>query len=89
MLVYFGEPDYVLITAEEGTGDNLLDEDVKEGLVDYYMSSMFNKADEDIALVDSAQIMTTKLIKDMDEEEQIKTLRDYWELTGDYVILER
>lgn len=89
MLVYFGEPDYVLITAEEGTGDNLLDEDVKEGLVDYYMSSMFNKAGEDIALVDSAQIMTTKLIKDMDEEEQIKTLRDYWELTGDYVILER
>lgn len=89
MLIYFGEPDYVLITAEEGTGDNLLDEDVKEGLVDYYMSSMFNKADEDIALVDSAQIMTTKLIKDMDEEEQIKTLRDYWELTGDYVILER
>lgn len=89
MLVYFGEPDYVLITAEEGTGDNLLDEDVKEGLVDYYMSSMFNKADEDIALVDSAQIMTTKLIKDMDEEEQIKILRDYWELTGDYVILER
>ena len=89
MLVYFGEPDYVLITAEEGTGDNLLDEDIKEGLVDYYMSSMFNKADEDIALVDSAQIMTTKLIKDMDEEEQIKTLRDYWELTGDYVILER
>lgn len=89
MLVYFGEPDYVLITAEEGTGDNLLDEDVKEGLVDYYMSSMFNKAGEDIALVDSAQIMTAKLIKDMDEEEQIKTLRDYWELTGDYVILER
>lgn len=89
MLVYFGEPDYVLITAEEGTGDNLLDEDIKEGLVDYYMSSMFNKADEDIALIDSAQIMTTKLIKDMDEEEQIKTLRDYWELTGDYVILER
>lgn len=89
MLIYFGEPDYVLITAEEGTGDNLLDEDVKEGLVDYYMSSMFNKAGEDIALVDSAQIMTTKLIKDMDEEEQIKTLRDYWELTGDYVILER
>lgn len=89
MLVYFGEPDYVLITAEEGTGDNLLDEDVKEGLVDYYMSSMFNKADEDIALVDSAQIMTAKLIKDMDEEEQIKILRDYWELTGDYVILER
>lgn len=89
MLIYFGEPDYVLITAEEGTGDNLLDEDVKDGLVDYYMSSMFNKADEDIALVDSAQIMTTKLIKDMDEEEQIKILRDYWELTGDYVILER
>lgn len=89
MLVYFGEPDYVLITAEEGTGDNLLDEDIKEGLVDYYMSSMFNKEGEDIALVDSAQIMTTKLIKDMDEEEQIKTLRDYWELTGDYVILER
>lgn len=89
MLIYFGEPDYVLITAEEGTGDNLLDEDIKEGLVDYYMSSMFNKAGEDIALIDSAQIMTTKLIKDMDEEEQIKILKDYWELTGDYVILER
>lgn len=50
-----------------------------------------NLTTEDIenGFVDSAQIMTTKLIKDMDEEEQIKTLRDYWELTGDYVILER
>lgn len=89
MLIYFGEPDYVLITAEEGTGDNLLDEDVRQGLVDYYMSSCYKQESEEIQLIDSAQIMTARLIKDMDKEEQIEMLKDYWELTGDYVILER
>lgn len=95
MLLYIGEPHYKLITVEEGTGDNLSEEDIEEGLKDYWMSSMYEKEGEEITLVDSAQIMTSKLIADMDEEEILKYIFDYWELgdpedkDANYVILER
>ena len=95
MMIFIGEPHYKLITVEEGTGDNLSEEDIEEGLKDYWMSSMYEKEGEEITLVDSAQIMTSKLIADMDEEEILKYIFDYWELgdpedkDANYVILER
>lgn len=95
MLLYIGEPHYKLITVEEGTGDNLFEEDIKEGLKDYWMSSMYEKEGEEITLVDSAQIMTSKLIADMDEEEILEHIFDYWGVGNpedkdvNYVILER
>ena len=95
MMIFVGEPHYKLITVEEGTGDNLSEEDIEEGLKDYWMSSMYEKEGEEITLVDSAQIMTSKLIADMDEEEILKYIFDYWELgdpedkDANYVILER
>lgn len=94
MLIFVGEPYYKLITAEEGTGDNLFPEDEEQGLKDYWLSSMYEKDGEEIKLVDSAQIMASKLIADMEEDEKLKHIMQYWEVgdpedrDADYVILE-
>lgn len=81
MLIYVEKPYNKLITAVEGTGDNLTDDDIKEGLVDYWMSSLYEQEGEDIKLVDSAQILTGTYIKDMDRGEKIQRLLEYWEMT--------
>lgn len=89
MLIYVGEPYYKIITAVEGTGDNLTAEDEAEGLKDYWMSSVYEQDGEELKLVDAGQIMTSKLIADMEEEEVVKHILEYWECDGeDYVILE-
>lgn len=98
MLIYVGEPHYKLIATQEGTGDNLSSEDIKDGYVDYWLSSIYEQDGEDIKLVDSGQILTSKLIADMEEGEVLRRLFEYWEVndprdTGfttytNYVILE-
>jgi len=91
MLIYVGEPHYKLITAVEGTGDNLLSEDIKEGYKDYWLSSIYEQDGEDIKLIDSGQVLTSKYIADMPEEEWLDHIFDYWEIDraeADYVILE-
>ena len=55
-----------LITAVEGTGDNLLDEDIAEGLKDYMMTSIYKVDGEDVELEDGGQMMTSEYIKDLD-----------------------
>lgn len=47
MLIWAGEPDYRIITAVEGTGDNLTDEDLKDGYVDYWMTSIYKQEGEE------------------------------------------
>ncbi len=89
MLLYVGEPYYTLITAVEGTGDNLLPEDIQEGFVDYFMSSIYEQDGEDITLKDSGQILSGTLIKDMEEGEILQRILEYWEMTdATYTILE-
>jgi len=41
-----------LITIVEGTGDNLTDEDTKDGYTDYVMTSIYRVDGEDIVLED-------------------------------------
>lgn len=90
MLIYAGEPHYKIITAQEGTGDNLDAQDIKDGYVDYWLSSVYEQDGEELKLIDSGQILTSKLIEDMETEEIIERIFDYWETeTEDYVILER
>lgn len=88
MLIYVKDPDYTIITAVEGTGDNLLDEDIADGYVDYFMTSIYKQEGEDIVLADGGQLLTSTLIKDMEQEEQVKRLLDYWGLSGDYIVLD-
>ena len=72
-----------LITAVEGTGDNLLDEDIAEGLKDYMMTSIYKVDGEDVELEDGGQMMTSEYIKDLEPEEIAHRLLDYWGYTDD------
>ena len=90
MLIYVGEPHYKLITVVEGTGDNLDAQDIKDGYVDYWLSSVYEQDGEELNLLDSGQILTSKPIADMEEGEAINRVLDYWEASNEnYVVLER
>ena len=42
MLIYVGEPYNKIIVAEEGSGDNLSQQDIEDGYTDYFMTSLCN-----------------------------------------------
>lgn len=88
MLIWVGEPDYKIITAVEGTGDNLTDEDIKDGYIDYWMTSVYKQEGEEIVLEDGGQLLTSTPIKDMDTDEQVERLLDYWGCHNNYAVLE-
>lgn len=76
-----------MVVAAEGTGDNLLPEDEEQGYKDYAMLSLYSIDGDELALVDSGQMMTEKLIADMTEEEYIERLEDYWGLNKDSIVV--
>ena len=76
-----------MVVATEGTGDNLLLEDDEQGYKDYAMLSLYSIDGDELALVDSGQMMTEKLIADMTEEEYIERLEDYWGLNKDSIVI--
>ena len=80
MLIYVEKPYNKIITAQEGSGDNLDAQDLKEGLVDYWLSSVYEQDGEDLKLVDSGQILTGTYIQDMDREEKIRRILEYWDM---------
>lgn len=89
MLIYVGEPYYKLITAVEGTGDNLTDEDIKDGYIDYWMTSVYKQDGEEVTLEDGGQLLSTTPVADLELEDRAKRLMDYWGCVGDdYVILD-
>ena len=69
-----------LITIVEGTGDNLTDEDIKDGYTDYVMTSIYRVEGEDIILEDSGQMLSQTPIEDLEEDELVKRVLDYWGL---------
>lgn len=75
-----------LITIVEGTGDNLTDEDIKDGYTDYVMTSVYRVEGEDIVLEDGGQMLSQTPIEDLEEDELVKRVLDYWGLGGeDYI----
>lgn len=72
-----------LITIIEGTGDNLMDEDIKDGYTDYVMTSIYRVDGEDIVLEDGGQMLSQTPIKDLEEDELVKRVLDYWGLGGE------
>lgn len=87
MLIYV-EPYNKLIASQVGTGDNLDAQDIEDGYVDYWLSSVYEQDGEELNLVDSGQILTSTYIADMDRGEIIQRLLEYWEMTdGTYTIL--
>lgn len=69
-----------LITIVEGTGDNLTDEDIKDGYTDYVMTSIYRVDGEDIVLEDAGQMLSQTPIEDLEEDELVKRVLDYWGL---------
>lgn len=69
-----------LITIVEGTGDNLTDEDIKEGYIDYVMTSIYRVEGEDIILEDGGQMLSQTPIEDLEEDELVRRVLDYWGL---------
>ena len=87
MLIYLKDTER-LITVVEGTGDNLLPEDEKEGLVDYLKSSVYKQDGDELILEDGGQIMSTHYFADMETDEIVRRVLEYWEASDeDYVIL--
>lgn len=72
-----------LITIVEGAGDNLTEEDTKDGYTDYVMTSIYHVDGEDIVLEDSGQMLSQTPIKDLEEDELVRRVLDYWELGGE------
>ena len=72
-----------LITIVEGTGDNLTDEDIKDGYIDYVMTSVYRVDGEDIVLEDGGQMLSQTPIADLEEEELVERVLDYWGLGGE------
>lgn len=73
----FIDDDYIY-SAAEGTGDNLLDEDVAEGYVDYIMVNMYKQEGAYLEEVDGGQLMLKKLVRDMTEEEIEQAIKGFW-----------
>lgn len=69
-----------LITIVEGAGDNLTDEDIKDGYTDYVMTSIYRVEGEDIVLEDGGQMLSKTPIADLEEDELVKRVLDYWGL---------
>lgn len=69
-----------LITIVEGTGDNLTNEDIKDGYIDYVMTSIYRVEGEEIVLEDGGQMLSQTPIEDLEEDELVKRVLDYWEL---------
>lgn len=69
-----------LITIVEGTGDNLTDEDIKDGYTDYVMTSIYRVEGEDIVLEDGGQMLSQTPIEDLEEDELVRRVLDYWGL---------
>lgn len=69
-----------LITIQEETGDNLLPEDIADGYTDYVMTSIYEVDGEDINLKDSGQMLSKTPIANLEEDELVRRVLDYWEL---------
>lgn len=72
-----------LITIVEGTGDNLTDEDIKDGYTDYVMTSIYKVDGEDITPEDSGQMLSQTPIADLEEDELVRRVLGYWGLGGE------
>lgn len=90
--IFIYVPDYKqIIRVSEGTGDNLLDEDIDAGYVDYIYYDQHD-VEIDLPEVDGGQIMLTEMF-----QEQYKSTEDcvsevldfiYGDPTLKYIVLE-
>ena len=86
-MVIIDKKQKTMVVAAEGSGDNLWEEDEKQGYKDYAMLSLYSMDGDELALVDSGQMMTTKLIADMTDDEYADEVRAYYNLDKDSIVV--
>ena len=86
-MVIIDKKQKAMVVAAEGSGDNLWEDDEKQGYKDYAMLSLYSIDGDELALVDSAQMMTTKLIADMTDQEYAEQVMSYFELNKDSKVI--
>lgn len=87
MLIYLKNTNR-LITVAVSTGDNLTAEDLDNGFVDYFMSSVYRQEGDELELEDAGQILSSKLVGELSLDEVVDKVLDYWEAKDEeYLIL--
>lgn len=86
-MVIIDKEQKTIVVAAEGTGDNLLPEDEEQGYKDYAMLSLYSIDGDELALVDSGQMMTEKLIADMTDQEYAEQAMSYFDLNKDSKVI--
>jgi len=75
-----------LITIVEVTGDKFIDEDFTygglkdDGYTDYAMTSIYHVDGDDIVFEDCGRMLSQTPIEDLEEDELVKRVLDYWGL---------
>lgn len=81
-----------IVRIAEGTGDNLLSEDIEEGYIDYIYYDQY-LVDVDMSQIDGGQIMKTRLLREIYNsiEECIPDVLDmaYGNPNTNYILLKR
>lgn len=86
-VVIIDKKQKTMAVAAEGSGDNLWEDDEAQGYKDYAMVSLYSIDGDELALVDSGQMMTTKLIADMTDDEYADEVRAYYDLSKDSIVI--
>lgn len=67
----------LIIIANEGTGDNLLEEDERQGYKDYAMVTAYQIDGSELNELDGGQMLTECMIKDIDYDEYVGRIMDF------------
>lgn len=86
-VVIIDKEQKTMVVAAEGAGDNLWEDDEAQGYKDYAMVSLYSIDGDELALVDNGQMMTTKLIADMTDDEYADEVRAYYDLSKDSIVV--
>lgn len=89
MMIYLKDRG-LLITVAEGTGDNLTDEDIADGYIDYVMTNLYEQNGYELTEIDGGQMLSQRVIANMDRDELANRLLDYWDYSGEknYQVME-
>lgn len=82
-IVIIDKQNDLLIVATEGTGDNLLDEDERQGYKDYAMVTAYKMDSADLEELDGGQMMTECLISDLCYDDYAKRVLDFVGVASD------
>lgn len=76
-IVIIDKENDLLIIAKEGTGDNLLEEDERQGYRDYAMVGVYQIGGTDLNEIDGGQMMAECMIKEIDYDEYVRRIMDF------------